>query len=124
MKLTLDKAWELTLAQWKWIVEARKKRPAMMVSTLKRLWATYHFLLKAPGGYFCFFCGYDRQKCDPTKDKRCDWCPGRLVDKRFHCENTSYHWEKKPNAFYRKLIQLNTKRLNAKRKDNDRKSQV
>ncbi len=105
-KLSLDETWNLTLEMWKWIVE---QLFLFDQSTyfLKREWLTDNNYNPVELRGVCFFCEYDTTRV-------CKNCPGRLVDKTFRCQHPDYHFSRKPEAFYKKLIQLNRKRLKNK----------
>jgi len=44
----------------------------------------------------------------------CDFCPGVLVDLKFDCTRSEYHYIAHPKEFRRRLHQLNKKRIGAK----------
>ena len=119
-KLTLDETWRLCLSMWRWIIKKLRINPELDIEELKDEWLEKHYpqidLMSS-----CFFCEYDYQRRLKSKAKRfwdCPFCPMRIVDKSlkaFCCLNTDFWYEKKPIAFYNKLVSLNRKRL-AKRK--------
>lgn len=116
-KLTLDKTWELCLAQWKWIVgQIRKGRPAY-IGDLKGEWLVKHgFENTRDSAGNCFFCRYAGGDVSGGIDEKdCIKCPARKVDKAFYCCNADYDYAYKPLAFYAKLLKLNKIRL-AKKK--------
>jgi hypothetical protein len=109
--LTLNQTWTLCLKMWKWIAEHWVEIEDG-VETLKAQW------LKDNGYEYddwpnscCFFCEYAMQKSS-DKDfwECCDFCPGRLVNKRFNCFNKTYCFHMYPLKFYKKLLELNRKR--------------
>lgn len=106
--MTLNKTWQLCLKMWKWIIEEIKRDKTQSIEGLKEKW----LIKNKYENIFCdcFFCNYAYQQ--PLKDceDMCDFCPGRLVSKRFNCFDSSYNHETKPLKFYKKLIQLNNKR--------------
>jgi len=109
-KLTLEQTWRHCLAMWKWIAEEAKQGSTWDVYDLKAEWMDKHPQF---GGIIvsCFFCHYDdEQGCGD-----CSQCPGRLVDKEFHClYHETYHFPEKPVKFYQKLLELNKKRKEKK----------
>jgi len=105
---TLDETWDNCLAMWK-DISRRTLKPERNIGDEKKRWLKMHgfgFLWSN-----CFFCDYSvRMKGG------CSSCPGRLVDKSFNCENSQYHYEHKPRAFYQELKRLNKIRLKRKKK--------
>lgn len=61
----------------------------------------------------CFFCeaAYSRCKLDNRKHGICYYCPGRIVNSKFQCQNERYAWDKRPIEFYKELCRLNKLRL-------------
>lgn len=109
MKLTLERTWTECLRLWKWVKEQIEAGSKKTVWELKEEWMkrnNYSDIAQCN----CFFCHYDARN-----EMNCDFCPGRLVDKTFDCENKSYAWHDKPIAFYKKLLELNRKRKKAKK---------
>ena len=106
MKLTLNKSWKLCLEQWGSIFRRKKNGSKSDVGVLKDEWCRKN-------GYkiqnSCFFCGYDEQRRDT-----CEFCPGRKVDKTFHCKNKEYDFYNKPFDFFAELKRLNKIRLGKK----------
>jgi hypothetical protein len=115
-KLSLEKTWIECLKMWKWIVEQIKKDPNIGVITLKSEWLVKNKYKGLEGN--CFFCDYDQSTIDSNGGiyniKICKYCPGRLVNRKFNCEYTSYDWYDKPIAFYKKLLELNRIRKSKK----------
>ena len=64
----------------------------------------------------CFFCqfAYDEYLKPENHGAMCDFCPGVLVDPKFNCTRSEYHYIAHPKEFRRKLHQLNKKRIGAK----------
>jgi hypothetical protein len=111
----LDKTWKNCLGMWKWIIKqidtVYKNRSVRhgelweLVDELKSKYLRFYFP-KRKLACNCFFCQYSID----NQDKGCGYCPGRLVNPKFNCSNTSYHYQDSPHAFYRKLLQLNAQR--------------
>ncbi len=102
-KVSLDRTWELCLEMWKWISKQKKARNAKSITHLKEKWMQSHHFKNVQAD--CFFCEYAERQ-----GRGCSSCPGNLVNKRFHCGRTSYHYGMKPTAFYNKIVALNKKR--------------
>ncbi len=100
----LDRTWKNCLRMWKWISE--NWNPGRSVEIMKRRWLKDHRFKNAPISH-CFFCQHNAFHAD------CSDCPGRLVSKRFHCENVSYDYYNRPKRFYAKLLELDAKRKQA-----------
>jgi len=109
MKLTLAKTWQLCLRMWKWIAKETEEGSTLSIWDLKSQWLEEHgFSFKDLGsGTDCFFCEYNSQQ----EGVDCKYCPGYLVSKSFHCYRMSYHHRNRPIQFYKKLVELNNKRL-------------
>jgi len=117
--LTLDMAWDLCLnQQWNWIkaqIEAWPKLSKALTSDvdiegLKDQWCRENGFEDI--WVNCFFCEYADQQQLGGRD--CDKCPGRLVDPKFHCEQSEYHFGLNPLAFHAELVRLNNIRLGLK----------
>lgn len=110
-KLTLGQAYKDCLRMWKWIAEQVEGGCIDDVCTLKYRWLEEKQKKYAIGSLSsnCFFCHYDMLKAD-IGDAACKYCPGRIVDKRFNCINTSYDHLAEPVKFYKKLLKLDEKR--------------
>ena len=109
---TLEQTWKNQLALSGWVAEQIKKKSALTVRKLKRKWLQQNnFSLRLKNG--CFFCDYGKRV---NHKDICKNCPAVLVSKRFWCMNFSYHFVLKSVKFYAKLVELNKKRLAAKRK--------
>ena len=102
--LNLDQTWELCLEMWKWVIET---------SGDKHIWLEQN-------GYdnmycSCFFCEFASKSSThngPMRMTLCPLCPGKAVDPSFHCEeDVPYSWCDNPEDFYKKLVELNNKRL-------------
>jgi len=104
MKLTLNKAWELCLKQWRKMIKQKKAGSRRRITTLKRIWCKENGFANIAA--HCFFCEYDEQY-----DADCSKCPPTRVDKHFHCQNPEYHWRYNPLKFYAKIRKLNRIRL-------------
>lgn len=103
--MTLNQIWKNCLRMWKWIDKVWA--PGMDVVSMKEEWLREHM----PDVWLmsnCFFCEYNE---DHQKRMGCGACPGKLVSKSFHCyDHPTYHHEKYPKKFYKKLLQLDAKR--------------
>ena len=106
--LTLDMAFDLCLEQWDWIKAQIEACSKLSVERLKSQWCKENGFDGAPG--YCFFCEYDKQ----FRGRDCDKCPGCLVDPKFNCEQSEYHYYYKPLAFHAELVRLNKIRLELK----------
>lgn len=105
--MTLNQIWKNCLRMWKWIAKVWK--PGMDVESLKNQWLWKRFP-ELNVNSNCFFCDYQVSKNGFTL--HCFSCPGILVNKRFNCQNKSYHYRHYPRKFYKKLLQLDAKRKN------------
>jgi len=110
-RLTLDKAWELCLKQWRWIIKQRKKHPTKNINVLKKIWLEKHKFNSVVTG--CFFCEYCVIHEDRSNNS-CPTCPAVKIDKTFYCQNPNYDFYSKPEEFYKKLLELNRKRKKRK----------
>ena len=104
-KYTLNQTWKHCLAMWKWIAKEIKTGSTKCVELLKVQWLE-------DNGFDdiymdCFFCHYDTQR----NGWLCDDCPGKKVSGRFNCIWETCHYYDEPVKFYKKLLQLNRKRL-------------
>ena len=107
--LTLDMAWDLCLEQWDWVRAEIEAGSKLSVIALKEQWCKEN-------GYedvrsVCFFCEQPRIDFDSPL---CVNCPGRLVDPKFYCCHSEYHFENKPLEFHAELVRLNKIRLELK----------
>jgi len=104
-KLTLNQSWTWCLRMWRWIAKEKRQGSRKQVTTLKREFRIAHGI--KPIVNDCFFCEHDDGHYS-NKYGFCECCPGRSVDPAFHCEyHASYRWDKEPEAFYKKLLELN-----------------
>ena len=114
-ELTLAQVWKLHLEQWKWIVEQIDAGSELRVTDLKDQWMKLHGLEDCVL-HDCFFCHYTRHTdIDGSLWIDCSRCPGRQVNRKFRCENKTYHYFNHPHAFLRKSRELNAQRLAQKR---------
>ena len=100
MNLTLDKIWDLEIAQYTYVAE-HYKPGVNTVDDLKTEWLEKNGFADLECG--CFFCQY-------TKDKggaECELCPGKLVDPDFNCGHPDYKWDSKPVALLAEFKRLN-----------------
>jgi len=115
-RLTLNRTWKLCLdGLWKWIAEQKKMGNKDTVYELKRRWFKNN--LPDEDEYMmnhCFFCEYDERH--KQNNIPCGHCPGKLVIKNFNCEDIRYCYSMKPIRFYEKLLWINKRRLNAKKR--------
>lgn len=139
-KLTLDETWKECLSMWKWIVEnlpCSICRPASyeiedLLIGMKQKWL--HKIGKYEG-YIeneCFFCQFaidkfaeDRSISRSTRQNDifdyCKCCPGVLVQRSFSCQAKAYAWNMRPEKFYKKLLELNSKRIQKMEKEGKEK---
>ena len=110
-KLTLNQTWTLCLKMWKWIAAEKRKHPRKQTWKSKFKWLRAHGYGTEDLEANCFFCEYT----DTHGDNGCAGCPGRKIDKEFHCENESYHWHDESLMFNKKLVSLNRKRMKGKK---------
>ncbi len=103
-KLSLEQTWQKCMKMWKEMIEKHWIR-GMSGCTLKDIYFTNHPRMITKPTDTCYFCDYAERKDGCYKS-----CPGILVDKNFACTDTSYHYDYKPKAFYRKLVALDKKR--------------
>ena len=119
--MTLDKTWEECLQMWKWMVaNLDKKRD---IFNLKRTWllkegyAAHDYGERPSSGKSvangCFLCDYQEThpKMKSVTNASCSRCPAARIDPSFDCDDTGYSWHINPKAFYKKLLELNKKRL-------------
>ncbi|KKM64852.1 hypothetical protein LCGC14_1497140, partial [marine sediment metagenome] len=116
----LERSWRDCQRLWKWVSKKwlEKHRD---VHNLKTIWFLRHpFKIRSGGEHKCFFCAYATKKWEenignrpPRTEKwtRCDYCPGRLVDSKFHCINAQYHYFNHPDLFCKEIERLNILRL-------------
>jgi hypothetical protein len=123
-KLTLDLTWRECLRMWKGTAEEIRKGSTLDVDQLKREWLIGNGYKNNYPVYDCFFCDFAGllYDVDFLGGKPClSNCPARKIDRKFLCNNESYHYFYKPLKFYAKLVELNKKRLAKKRKSVKRK---
>lgn len=108
MKLTLNQTWKYCLRMWKWITEQIKKGNKASIWTLKEEWLKNNGFKNKRIRDKCFFCNYCHQYCEK--------CPACLIEGDFYCMDLDYDYIIEPIKFYNKLIQLNEKRLQLKKK--------
>ena len=111
---------------WKWIVEQRQKGLGALdpMFLLKRRWLNDNGYIFDKPINDCFFCNYAHKKDghgdivmpEGSREIKCSKCPGRLVAKRFSCQNMAYDWYFEPEKFYQKLLQVNRQRQQKRRK--------
>jgi len=106
-RLTLKTAWKKCLTQWAYVIRARRydkrrSRKPRHVGFLKTKWLRTHGYETKDFLFHCFFCEYDRQHKDG-----CLSCPAVKVDPQFSCSCPDYSYANKPEAFYKKLCELN-----------------
>ena len=113
-QLSLNETWRRCLKMWIEMTEQLWEQ-GINGSCLKAKYFDKHKRIKIPGSG-CYFCDYavkERIKKYGKNSKvhtTCNFCPGRLVDKSFHCLSSSYNNVNKPKAFCRKLLELDKKR--------------
>lgn len=103
-KLSLDRAWELCIAQWDEGVMPNLGKDS--VEDLKIYWLERRGYKNFPEEN-CFFCEYARREATKAgKCWICAFCPGVLISPRFGCDAKTYQWERHPRAFHRKIHEL------------------
>jgi hypothetical protein len=108
--MTLNKTWEECLRMWKWVSKKWKKGDNVLV--LKIDWLHDNGYGFNELDHDCFFCEYDEFYSRKYNNKgECRLCPARKIDNNFGCALSRYSYKNKPKAFYRKLVELNKKRL-------------
>lgn len=107
--MTLNKTWKECLRMWKWIASQLKDEEELDEQKTEWLLANEYNPTKID--LQCFFCQYDIGQLDTGV---CSSCPGKLVDGEFDCTGVPYSFGAHPKAFYRKLVELDKKRLNRK----------
>lgn len=110
---SLSRTWEQCLKMWEWIVAERRKHPGKGVYDLKDQWIARYYRVWCRPLNNCLFCEYSINHGD-SDPYDCPNCPGALVSSQFHCGNSAYNFLNKPEAFLRKLRQLNHKRQEMK----------
>lgn len=110
MNLTLDEAWDKTLAMWtriaeQWLAMNAAGEPYRSVAELKDAWMWSNHPHDEPASD-CYFCEYDDEHMESDQDA-CDNCPARLVDPVFDCCNPDYPFDTDPPAFVAKIQELN-----------------
>lgn len=113
-RLTLNETWVLCLRMWKWIAGQKRKGNIKCVPILKEQWLKEHGFGRKKIRADCFFCEYAFQHREAFDT--CKSCPGQIINPRFACGNTTYDYQLKPIAFYKKLVSLNKKRKKKKAK--------
>ncbi len=103
----LDRTWKNCLRQWKWIAKVYDGT-VVGVYLLKKEWLRKNGFTR-PINSACFFCDYEDAYLEG-----CGACPGKAVNKRFHCQNITYRYDTNPKAFYGKLLFLDKKRKEQK----------
>jgi len=99
---------------WRWIAKEKRKNRRVGVVTLKTRWVKKNGFGEDEIAANCFFCEYD-ESCQRNIEC-CEDCPARKIDKHFICGHPNYRYNTKPVAFYNKLVSLNRKRLNRRKK--------
>jgi len=106
-RLTLKTSWKKCLTQWAYVIRARqydraRGREPRDVDSLKTKWLRTHGHETKDFLFHCFFCEYNRRH-----GSKCLACPGKKVDPGFYCSCPDYDYIEKPEAFYKKLCELN-----------------
>ncbi len=109
-KYSLNQIWKLCIKMWKYVVEQNKR-----VISAKEDWLKNNDFELFDVDSDCFFCEWTKQMIDKIPDdydvdNRCQLCPGRLVDKKFDCCGSKYHYLRHPRKFLKKVLVLNKKR--------------
>ncbi len=115
MRLKLDDTWKYCRAMWKWIVKVRKSGSRKSVDSLKSEWLADSIFGTQKIDSDCFFCEYyitNRRGPDNDCFTR---CPGAKIDPGFSCTCSDYHYEDDPEAFYKKIVQLDRIRKRQKK---------
>jgi hypothetical protein len=112
-RLSVNETWEQCLAMWKWISRrCGDSETYLKVIRLKEEWLKKY--KQDSGRDKCYFCMYDQTHRTGGFDnhsEHCHLCPGKAVDKGFHCESEEYLYSSKPRLFYAELKRLNKIRL-------------
>jgi len=110
-KMNLNDTWENCLAMWKWIAKNANKASVFM---LKARWLHRHGFNANSIFNNCFFCEYAKHHRGGAGYENmkhgCRNCPGIKVDRSFDCAHKDYNFQRKPAAFYKKIVELNKKR--------------
>ena len=95
---SLNDVWAECLRMWAWIVEQVK---AGNIGYLKAVWLEDNGYGECDISNDCFFCQYSILPGDT-----CTHCPGKLVDRNWHCENPAYRWYDHPIEFNAEIKRL------------------
>lgn len=117
-RLTLAQTWKECLRMWKWISEQPMPKYDLLdnIENLKEQWLNEHDYILSTMDSDCFFCNYASEHETINDNDCCQNCPGRLVSKSFSCIDYRYRYDEQPKKFYKKLVQLNKKRLERNRR--------
>ena len=117
MRLTLNETWVQCLKMWKWIAKIHEDGDS--VCDLKGHWLFAHGFNRVVYHY-CFFCDWSRhhgaRSCTGLMSSDHCNCPAGKIDPEFICNSRGYNYDRKPDEFYHKLVELNKIRLTKKRK--------
>ena len=102
--MNLNETWKNCLAMWEWKTENCGEVPARP----KSVWLEKHGFGNILDD--CFFCEYANENSD-LSDDICEECPGCFVDLDFSCTDHTYHYAYEPLKFYKRLVELNKRRL-------------
>jgi hypothetical protein len=110
--MTLAKTWQECLRMWKYVVKNLKRgESGSIVVDLKKAYLKKRGIDRDSVLSTCFFCQYAKEQARSAGEwSTCEYCPGRLVDESFDCQDFYYDYYDRPCTFYRKLLQLDKKR--------------
>lgn len=105
--------WKLCLEMWDWIAEMIRAGDDRGIWGLKRAWLTEHGYAMENECFFCDWAIADGKNCEND-------CPGTVVDPRFRCDRTAYHYDDAPLKFHAKLHRMDKKRRQMNREKKKR----
>lgn len=113
---TLEETWEYCVEMWAWINEqpfrAGEEISSCDVYSYKREWLKDNNFDWTEIANECFFCQKAAEEAgNDSYSNLCVYCPATEIDPSFNCHNSCYHWRLKPHKFYKKVLELNKKRL-------------
>jgi transcription elongation factor Elf1 len=68
--------------------------------------------------FYCFFCRRGTLASGTNDGNvKCDYCPAKIMDRRFDCCSDTYNYEHEPVKFYNKIVSLYKKFKKQRRKE-------